>query len=68
MGGVIGLEVIKNSRSSFFFNIKELFGRFQILKSSAAAFSMQENVSPNVLFDIAFYSLKFVAKFSKQEK
>ena len=51
-----------------FFNIKELFGRFQILKSLAVAFSMQENVSPNVLLDIAFSSLKFVAKFSKQEK
>ena len=44
-----------------------MFGRFQILKSLAAAVFMQENASPNVLFDIAFSSLKFVAKFSKKE-
>ena len=65
MDGVIWLEVTQNSRPRFFFTMKELFGRFQILKSLAAAFFMQENESPNVLFDIAFSSLKFVAKFSK---
>ena len=51
-----------------FFNMKELFGCFQILKSSPALFFMQEDASSNVSIEIGCFSIRFVAKFSMKEK